>query len=673
MSADLVTERSTALSLVTRSALTGALCLAFLDLSAGGVTTFPVSVGAAVLVAGVQVLTLIPAFRAAVNRLPFALAGVALIALSMPFANPVLILLAAALLSMGWDGHGRALAPLFSSVFLVLIASTRTPIDGHGYLLAGWAILVVVTFASLTVGGNGGGAGGSDGWQEGRRWREVFGVVVVAGLLVPPVMALLADGSPVALSRRGESGRSASAYWGFEEDLDTGTRGRLGDEIVLRVRADQPDFWRAQAFSEWDGRRWSRGVSDGTELGGDVVIAPRAIGDLRGLDGTGGAPVEEFNQTFTMDRAGGDVLFGAYRVAVVDGPFDRLRWEDDGSLRSTRSLGRGTVYNVTSWRPVVTADRLRAADPRLLGVPREIQLRYLGTEALSDPAAALAQGIAGSAPTSYDAAAALSQWFDENIEYDRDIPELAVGEDTVDRLLAERKGYCEQIATTFALWLRELGIPARVTVGYAPGERNPLTGEWIVRERDAHAWVEAFFPGIGWQSFDPTMGVPLSGEAPEAETAAATRAVFWAGRGVLVVGMVLGALWLALGGFRTLAARRRPRSLVEQAAELADRLVRAGTRAGVERPVAATLSEYAALLATHGWDDPRLEEVVHEVESVLFDPAYSILSVKGRSDSRLDARSDARRERLDDAERALSAVLDRRRHGDLPRSESTRR
>jgi len=642
----------TSLSFVTRLALTGALCLSFFDLAAGGVTTFPVSLAAAGLIVGVQLLTLVPVIRVAVHRMPFALVGVALIALSMPLANPILILVAAALLAMGWEGHGRALAPLFSSIFLVLIASTRTSIDAHGYLLGGWAILVAVTFASLTVEGTGRGAA-PYGW---RRWREVFVVLVVAGLLVPPVMAGLADGSPVALARRGESGRSASAYWGFEEDFDTGTRGKLGDEIVLRVRADQPDFWRAQAFSEWDGRRWSRGVSNETELRGDVVIAPPAVGDLRGLDGTGGAPVEEFNQTFTMDRAGGDVLFGAYRVAVVDGPFDGLTWEEDGSLRSSRSLGRGTVYNVTSWRPVVTADRLRTADPRRLTVPEEIRSRDLGTDALSESAAALARDIAGDAPTSYDAAAALGRWFDENIEYDRDIPPLALGDDTIDRLLVDRKGYCEQIATTFALWLRELGIPARVALGYAPGERNPLTGEWIVRERDAHAWVEAFFPGVGWQSFDPTVGVPLSGETAQAEPEAVAAAALWAGRGLLTVATGVGALWLAAVGIRTVASRRRPRTLAQHASELADRLVEAGTREGVARPSPATLTEYVAMLAARGWDDPRVGDAARAVESVLFNPTCSAAQVDGRADDRMD--------QLDEAGRALSAaVADRRRGG----------
>ena len=61
--------------------------------------------------------------------------------------------------------------------------------------------------------------------------------------------------------------------------------------------------------------------------------------------------------------------------------------------------------------------------------------------------------------------------------------------------------------------LRELGIPARLAVGYTPGERNPFTGLYEVKASDAHAWAEVYFPGIGWQGFDPTAKVPLAGES----------------------------------------------------------------------------------------------------------------------------------------------------------------
>ena len=64
--------------------------------------------------------------------------------------------------------------------------------------------------------------------------------------------------------------------------------------------------------------------------------------------------------------------------------------------------------------------------------------------------------------------------------------------------------------------LRTLGIPTRLVTGYGPGERNPLTGYFEVKQSDAHAWVEVFYPGIGWVPYDPTFGVPEA--APHASS-----------------------------------------------------------------------------------------------------------------------------------------------------------
>ena len=99
-------------------------------------------------------------------------------------------------------------------------------------------------------------------------------------------------------------------------------------------------------------------------------------------------------------------------------------------------------------------------------------------------------------------------------KYTLDIPPLPRGEDAVDRFLfVDRRGFCEQIGTSLVVMLRSLGIPARLAVGYATGERNPFTGLYEVRAKDAHAWAEVYFPGVGWQAFDPTAHVPLAGDS----------------------------------------------------------------------------------------------------------------------------------------------------------------
>ena len=88
-------------------------------------------------------------------------------------------------------------------------------------------------------------------------------------------------------------------------------------------------------------------------------------------------------------------------------------------------------------------------------------------------------------------------------------------------LFDDKRGYCQQFSGTMALMLRMLGIPARVAAGFSPGSYNRDTGEYRVRDLDAHSWVEVYFTGIGWVPFDPT---PTAAPAESQSAAAATSA-----------------------------------------------------------------------------------------------------------------------------------------------------
>ncbi len=78
-------------------------------------------------------------------------------------------------------------------------------------------------------------------------------------------------------------------------------------------------------------------------------------------------------------------------------------------------------------------------------------------------------------------------------------------------LFKTRAGHCEYFASAMTIMLRAIGIPSREVNGFLPGEYNDLGGDYIVRASDAHSWVEAYFPGTGWVTFDPT---PASNEQP---------------------------------------------------------------------------------------------------------------------------------------------------------------
>jgi len=77
-------------------------------------------------------------------------------------------------------------------------------------------------------------------------------------------------------------------------------------------------------------------------------------------------------------------------------------------------------------------------------------------------------------------------------------------------LFVRREGFCEHIASAMAVLLRTVGVPTRLVTGFGPGERNPFTGYFDVRESDAHAWLEVLYPRYGWVPYDPTFGVPAA-------------------------------------------------------------------------------------------------------------------------------------------------------------------
>ena len=88
------------------------------------------------------------------------------------------------------------------------------------------------------------------------------------------------------------------------------------------------------------------------------------------------------------------------------------------------------------------------------------------------------------------------------------MPSREPADPLADFLFTRRRGYCEYFASSMAVMLRSIGIPARLATGFQSGIYNTLTGFWVVRASDAHAWVEAWMPGRGWTTFDPTPADP---------------------------------------------------------------------------------------------------------------------------------------------------------------------
>jgi len=297
-------------------------------------------------------------------------------------------------------------------------------------------------------------------------------------------------------------------YPGFSSAMDLRARGRLSDQVVFRVRADQPSLWRAEAFDTYDGSVWTPSDARLASVSLDMDTGSFEV------DGFGFAPTpvppslsDQLVQTFYIAQPQPNVLFAAARPQTIYFPSGGLRVDVDGSVRSPILLDEGMVYSVISQVPRIPQEVLATVPlpPATRHLERYLQLPAELPRRDRDLAARIVAGASG------EEAAVLSvqSWLRRNTRYDLTVPREPPGVDAVDHFLFEtRRGFCEHIASAMAVLLRAVGVPTRIVTGYGPGERNPLTGYWEVRQSDAHAWVEVYYPNAGWLPYDPTFGVP---------------------------------------------------------------------------------------------------------------------------------------------------------------------
>lgn len=379
------------------------------------------------------------------------------------------------------------------------------------------------------------------------------------------------------------------------DTLDMTTRPRLSDEVVMTVRSSIASFWRTETYDRWDGSTWSRSQGPGGSMleGGQVIAAPE---DLAAIEGV---PSE---QEFRIEVGYATAVPSAPSPSSVDSTLE-LAQRSDGTLVSPiRPMSRGSTYTVMSRQIPTSPDALRVAGAQ--PVPQGLLDRYAQPQVVTERTAQLARELTDGLDNTYDKVRALEQWMDDNTEYSLDAPLSPAGVDVVDHFLFEsRLGWCEQIASSLVVMARVAGLPARLTTGFAPGEWDPVGGRFVVREREAHAWAEVWFPEVGWVTFDPTAAVPLAG-TDEATPGAA--AIDWrevAGAVLLVVGLTSLAAgparrWIRRVGDRR-RERRRRRELVRTRWDVAEeqRLEELGRSIGRDRGAAETVSAYAGALA----------------------------------------------------------------------------
>lgn len=290
----------------------------------------------------------------------------------------------------------------------------------------------------------------------------------------------------------GDSWASGSAATGFSDRLALGEVAEIqkSGAVALRVGVDQPKllqgrrlYWRGLALDLFDGRRWQRSTNHLIPLkrvGGFFLVGEWA--------NKNGSPL--IRQQILLEPTGSPTLFALDRPVALSGGPRHLFRDPLGNLSILSAVPFKISYEVLSYPaglpegpPQPSLLQLPAIDPRIFQLARRL------TVGIGDP---------------MSRARTLELFLRESYRYS--LQGLPQGDkDPLAVFLFEvRQGNCEYFASALAVMLRSLGIPARVVNGYLGGEWNPYGEYYLVRQSDAHSWVEAYFAGQGWATLDPT-------------------------------------------------------------------------------------------------------------------------------------------------------------------------
>jgi protein-glutamine gamma-glutamyltransferase len=424
---------------------------------------------------------------------------------------------------------------------------------------------------------------------------------------------------------------------------------RKGTTLLL-IKSKHPHYWKAETLDRFDGRGWT-------------TTNPADADQTIGIAGIVSNPKWLETVHVTVRSLRSDVVIAPGSVLRVTGLDSSPIQLSNETALNNGELAAGDTYTVRTYAPDPSAKQMRAApapDPAFvryttLDVPQrngfvasQEQVPLYGQPGTGDPYVAqnlqqsryariyrLARAIVGNATTQYDMVSRIGAWLEGHFTYSEKVPNHPYPLEAF--LFQDKRGYCQQFSGTAALMLRMLGIPTRVASGFAPGTLDRDTHEYVVRDLDAHAWIEVWFERIGWVPFDPTPAqAPASSQAasfaPFSEVASAARGDNrdrrppkrenstlgragggagakasagggtpwgWIVTGFIVTQLALAAVVVTLIRMR---ARRKPLPPPSGDPEV-DHLIRLLGRLGLEIPRGATLLDLEQRLRRLGGDD----------------------------------------------------------------------
>ena len=302
---------------------------------------------------------------------------------------------------------------------------------------------------------------------------------------------------------------------GFSDRVQLGGIGQIqqSDAVVMHIQIDGDQHgqyalhWRGVSLAKFDGRNWSNPQEKDVlfrQPDGAFAI-PWSQGVAEDSTALGQLLSARLNRSIhyrvLMEPIGTNVFFLAPWARRVSGAYRELQIDSGGAVSALDSQRGVSLYEADSDISTPSPELLRRDQDSL----PPFAFAYLKLPPRLDPRIPqLAGQISDSASNRYDKAVAVEKYLKTQYGYTLQLPRSPVADPLANFLFERKQGHCEYFASSMAVMLRTLRIPARVVNGFRSAEFNDLTGNYVIRAKDAHSWVEAYFPGYGWITFDPT-------------------------------------------------------------------------------------------------------------------------------------------------------------------------
>ena len=298
---------------------------------------------------------------------------------------------------------------------------------------------------------------------------------------------------------------------GFSDRVQLGQIGQIqqSNAVVMHIQIDgdwvgRYDLhWRGVSLADFDGHTWSnpREQIILQREPDNRFTVPRANTPLRSYVTQTLRREQLIHYRVLMEPIGTNVFFLAPWARSVSGDYRMLAADSGGAVYDFDSQRAISRYEADSDIAAASAAELRSAGQNY---PAPISAAYLRLPALDPRVPLLAVQITKETSNNFDKAAAIENHLRTRFGYTLELPRTPPKDPIANFLFERKQGHCEYFASSMAVMLRTLGIPSRVVNGFRSDEFNDLTANYVVRAKDAHAWVEAYFPGYGWHTFDPT-------------------------------------------------------------------------------------------------------------------------------------------------------------------------